>query len=98
MAPESNACLHAIIEGRVQAVGFRAFVIDHAQALGLTGWVRNKGDFQVEVWAEGPQADLDRLLVYLRRGPSMAYVTNVEVSRPEPSGKYKHFSAAPSEW
>jgi len=98
MPPEINGCLHAIVEGRVQGVGFRAFVYDHAQALGLTGWVRNKGETQVEVWAEGPQADLDRLLAYLQSGPSMAYVSNVEVTRPDPLGTYSRFMVISSTW
>ncbi len=98
MSPEAAACLHAVVEGRVQGVGFRAFVYDHAEALGLTGWVRNKGDYQVEVWAEGPQPDLDRLLTLLKRGPSMSFVTSVEVDHPAPEGKYSRFMVLPSSW
>ncbi len=98
MPLEGVACLHVVVEGRVQGVGFRAFVYDHAQALGLTGWVRNKGESQVEVWAEGPQADLDRLLDLLQRGPSMSYVTNVDVDYPEPEGKFNRFIVLPSSW
>ncbi len=98
MPLEGTACLHAVVEGRVQGVGFRAFVYDHAESLGLNGWVRNKGESQVEVWAEGPQADLDRLLSYLRRGPSMSYVTHVDVDHPEPQGTYNRFMVLPSTW
>ncbi len=98
MPPEAVGCFHAIVEGRVQGVGFRAFVYDHAQSLELTGWVRNKGEYQVEVWAEGPQVDLDRLLTLLKRGPSMSYVTNVDVDHPEPEGKYPRFMVLPSSW
>jgi acylphosphatase len=98
MPPEAAACLHAIVEGRVQGVGFRAFVYDHALTLGLTGWVRNKGESKVEVWAEGSPSDVDRLLAYLQRGPSMAYVTHVEIDRPEPSGKYDRFMVISSAW
>ncbi len=57
---DPDACLHAWVEGRVQGVGFRYFVQDEAQSLGLSGWVRNVGDDKVEVWAEGKQADLNR--------------------------------------
>jgi acylphosphatase len=92
------AALHAIVEGRVQGVGFRAHVESVAQSLDLTGWVRNKGENQVEVWAEGPMADLDKLLTYLRRGPSMAYVSEVKVDYPPAQGKYKQFMVVSSAW
>ncbi len=91
MSVEGPACLHAVIEGHVQGVGFRAFVYDHAQGLGLTGWVRNKGDDQVEVWAEGPQTDLDKFLTLLRQGPHLSYITHVQVDHPAPEGKFKRF-------
>ncbi len=95
---EAIACLHAWIEGRVQGVGFRFFVQDHAQALGLTGWVRNTGDDQVEVWAEGPQPELDKLLTLLRRGPTSAYVSDVRLEPETPKGNMMRFQIAPSEW
>ncbi|HVP20388.1 MAG TPA: acylphosphatase [Anaerolineaceae bacterium] len=91
MSSEGKACLHAIVEGRVQGVGFRAFVYDHAEAMGLTGWVRNRGEDQVEVWAEGPASELDKFLALLRQGPRMSYVAGVEVSHPAPEGKYSRF-------
>jgi acylphosphatase len=90
--------LHAFIEGRVQGVGFRAFVHDCAAALGLTGWVRNKGDDMVEVWAEGPTEDLEKLFGQLRKGPSMAYVSDVQISHPAPEGKFKRFMVISSIW
>jgi acylphosphatase len=89
--PVASTGLHAIVEGRVQGVGFRAFVYDRAASLDLTGWVRNKGDDQVEVWAEGPSEDLEKLLAALHRGPSMAYVSGVQVSYPAAEGKYNRF-------
>jgi acylphosphatase len=98
MTSQAPAALHAVVEGRVQGVGFRANVAQVAQSLDLTGWVRNKGDNQVEVWAEGPLADLDKLLEYLKRGPSMAYVSDVQVDRPQPEGKYSQFMVISSSW
>ena len=54
--------LHAIIEGRVQGVGFRAFVIDKATDLGVTGWVRNSWGGSVEIMAEDDRPTLEKLL------------------------------------
>ena len=59
--------LHFHVEGMVQGVGFRYFVLRSAQKLGLTGWVRNRYDGRVEVMAEGTLTSLNRLLQELRR-------------------------------
>lgn len=69
--------LHAWVEGSVQGVGFRFFVIQHAAELGLTGWVRNLWDGRVEVIAEGPRASLQKLLEQLKTGPRSASVSHV---------------------
>lgn len=69
--------LHAWIEGSVQGVGFRFFVIQRASQLGLTGWVRNLWDGRVEVVAEGSQASLQNLLNLLKEGPPSAIVSQV---------------------
>ncbi len=75
--------LHLVIRGRVQGVGFRQFVSRQAEALGLAGWVRNRPDGAVEVEAEGPRPELERLVSALSRGPAGARVTTVEQERSE---------------
>lgn len=97
MAAPERSRLHATIEGRVQGVGFRAFVIDRAIALGLTGWVRNRWDRSVEVVAEGSRADLDKLLLVLRRGPTAASVLRVDQDWEEPTGEFSRFSVRMTE-
>jgi len=85
--------LHAKVYGRVQGVGFRAFVESHARRLGLTGWVRNCPDgATVEVWAEGPPHALARLAQALRRGPPLALVERVEEELLPPTGQWRGFS------
>jgi acylphosphatase len=69
--------LHAVITGEVQGVGFRFFLIRHAEALGLSGWVRNRDDGAVELVAEGSRMDLEQLLRYAGEGPRMARVARV---------------------
>jgi acylphosphatase len=90
-APQ-NALLRALVRGRTQGVGFRAFVLDRAGRLGLSGYVRNMPDgSSVEVVAEGPQERLDLLLAALREGPPLSRVEHVDTSWGEATGGYRGF-------
>lgn len=71
--------IHIRVWGRVQGVGFRAFVAQQAKQLGLNGWVRNVGYDQVEVRAEGREDVLKAFLTVVKRGPSVARVERDEV-------------------
>jgi acylphosphatase len=83
--------LNAIVDGRVQGVGFRFFVLQQAVALGLTGWVRNLHDGMVEVLAEGDIADLQDLLVALQEGPQAAFVRDVKFHYVPATGEFRDF-------
>jgi len=67
-----------IVSGRVQGVFFRASTRDQALALGLRGFARNLPDGRVEVLAAGDDVALDRLAAWLRQGPEMAQVDDLE--------------------
>jgi len=71
--------VEARVTGRVQGVGFRWFVLRSARALGVTGWVRNTREGEVEVHATGEAARVSELLEILRRGPAHAGVQSVVV-------------------
>jgi len=87
-----QASFLAIVHGRVQGVYFRAFVKDHARALGLKGYVRNlSGGRAIEVQAEGEKTKLDELLNYLNTGPSRANVERVDVEWSEYTGRFNDF-------
>jgi acylphosphatase len=88
---DATTRLHALVSGRVQGVNFRYTTLQRAQALHLTGWVRNQPDGSVEVMAEGPQAGLEQLLEFLRNGPPHAGVTAVEVDWHTATGEYRTF-------
>jgi acylphosphatase len=77
---EEERRLHAVVSGYVQGVGYRMYAYRRASALGLRGYVRNRHDGGVEVVAEGPRTELERLLGILRRGPASAEVTGVTVT------------------
>ena len=87
-----QACLQATVYGVVQGVNFRAFVLTHARALGLTGYVRNlPSGTAVEVLAEGEKGRLEQLRTQMEVGPRGAWVKRVELSWPEPTGAYNRF-------
>ena len=67
------------IHGRVQGVGFRFSLADTALQLGVTGWVRNRRDGQVEALVQGEDAAVDALLAWAQRGPPAARVARVAV-------------------
>jgi acylphosphatase len=78
--------VRAVVRGRVQRVGFRAFVLRHATAAKLRGTVRNRDDGSVEALLEGPRDDIDKVLERLRQGPAIADVRDVDVEYLDPSG------------
>lgn len=73
------ACMQRwLISGRVQGVGYRAWLAHEARALGLSGWVRNLEDGRVEALLHGPAAGLARLQGTSRRGPPAARVEKLD--------------------
>lgn len=84
-----------VVEGRVQAVGFRMFVEQAAVELGLKGYVCNRRDGNVEVYAAGEEDVLEQLRTELERGPSAARVVRVAES-PAPLRNYHTFSIEPT--
>lgn len=82
---------HFWVQGRVQGVGFRAFVVDTALRLGLTGWVRNVGWDTVEAVAEGSPAALEAFRQALQTGPRMARVDSLRQEEETPSGEFDRF-------
>jgi acylphosphatase len=84
--------LHLTLHGRVQGVGFRAFVARLARELGLAGEVRNSSEGAVEVDAEGEAAMLARFEQLVRTGPPLARIEHVDARRDEGAARYERFS------
>jgi len=84
--------IRAIVRGDVQGVGFRAATAQEARRAKIAGWVRNLYDGSVEVEAEGTEQAVDALIKWLRRGPSLARVTAVEVDDSLPPAALEGFS------
>jgi acylphosphatase len=77
---------HVIVRGRVQGVFFRAWTAEQAQALGVSGWVRNASDGSVEAHIEGDENGVQRLIELLHGGPPAAQVEKVDVEVAECKG------------
>ena len=81
--------LSIVVTGRVQGVGYRFFVEDLAQSLGLSGWVRNNPDRTVECEAQGEESVLEEFCKELKKGPPLSRVNDVLASEvPLAEGAY----------
>ena len=65
---------HVIFRGRVQGVGFRAFVEDAAARTGVGGWVRNRRDGTVEAVFAGDAKAVEDTVAACRKGSYAARV------------------------
>jgi acylphosphatase len=69
---------HVVVRGRVQGVGYRAFVEDEARQRGLRGWVRNRRDGSVEAVFSGQRNEVEAVIEACRRGPYSARVSELD--------------------
>lgn len=90
-SPDHPIATRYVVRGRVQGVGFRWFVEREAKTLGIAGWVRNRVDGTVEVFAMGTRERLSQLHSRLRQGPRAARVDEVDVSEAPPDEALKTF-------
>lgn len=91
-AEGAEARLHCVVTGRVQGVGFRAFVRRKAREKGLTGWVRNCADGRsVETVAEGPPELLESFRAALQQGPPGAVVDRMACEWQKPGPGFPGF-------
>ncbi|PXV69351.1 acylphosphatase [Halanaerobium congolense] len=82
MAAE-NVQKHIFISGRVQGVGFRAFIRREAAVLNIKGWAKNLADGRVETIIQGDKNKVSQMIAKLREGPSYAKVENLKINDEE---------------
>ena len=70
----------AVVQGRVQGVGFRYFTRDRARDHGLSGWVRNREDGGVEVEAEGEAENVDAFIAEMKEGPALSNISDMTIN------------------
>ncbi|HXX67754.1 MAG TPA: acylphosphatase [Polyangiaceae bacterium] len=83
--------VQVIIRGRVTGVFFRAAAQREARRLGISGWVRNRPDGNVELVAEADEEAIKEMISWAQHGPSAARVDDVEVRWRAYSGEFSDF-------
>lgn len=79
---------HLLIQGLVQGVGFRRYMVFKAQQLGIGGWVRNRSDGSVEAVVQGTEDAVAAIVECAQRGPRASQVGGVTVSDVENAGNF----------
>jgi acylphosphatase len=92
-----KARAHILVSGRVQGVFYRDHAHRGARSLGVTGWVRNLDDGNVEVVAEGERENVESLISHLEEGPPMSIVEKVDVDWQDYRGEFHDFRITLSE-
>jgi acylphosphatase len=84
--------VHVVISGQVQGVWYRASTKEKAEELGLTGWVKNIAHGNVEAVFEGDESTVNEMIAWCRKGPPLAQVINVKVTRQRFGGEFVEFT------
>lgn len=79
-----------VITGRVQGVFFRQGTLEKANALGITGWVRNLSSGEVECVICGEEKAIEAMIAWLHQGPNAARVEQVDINE-ERASEYADF-------
>jgi acylphosphatase len=83
--------LSLVIWGRVQGVFFRQNLLDLAERLKLTGWVKNEKNGTLKVVTEGEEIELKKFLAFCQIGPDLAKVEKVEIEWSETQNQFTNF-------
>jgi acylphosphatase len=81
---EKKICMHCLVKGRVQGVGFRGATKRQALRLGVSGWVRNLSDGRVEILVYGESKAVESLCAWLHKGPDFSHVSEVHCRLVDP--------------
>lgn len=82
---------HAVFEGRVQGVFFRASTKECADSLGLTGWVRNMPDGRVEALFEGDEGKVRKAIEFCAESRGAIRVDSKSVKMYDATGEFEEF-------
>ncbi len=84
--------MQCVVTGKVQNVAYRAYAQDAADALGITGWIKNAPDGSVLVCAQGEPDLLKQFVEYLHEGSLLAAADGIDVTWSTPKEVFTDFS------
>ena len=87
----SQKRLHIFVYGKVQGVGYRAFIQSQAKNLKVFGWVKNLSDGRVEIMAEADEVALGEFLNRVTSGTKTSEINDVAVDELEATGEFHDF-------
>lgn len=83
--------LHVYVSGRVQGVGFRAFIKRNAKELSLKGWVKNLPDGRVETIVEGKKGEIKRFIKILKEGSNRSRIEDIDIKKEDYKDSFSDF-------
>ena len=83
--------VNIVVSGKVQGVFFRASIQKMAEQLGIVGFAKNLPDGRVEIVANGKQSKIEQLVAWCHKGPPMARVKNVTITKTQKNEVFHHF-------
>lgn len=83
--------INMIVSGLVQGVGFRYFVLNRANQVGLKGYVKNLYNGDVEIETVGHRSLIENFIKEIKVGPREAHVDDIKITWKKPEQQYKHF-------
>lgn len=95
MMAENKVRAHAIVNGRVQGVFFRAFIKEGADSNGVTGWVRNMPEGMLEAVLEGSEEAVKKTIDWIKVGPPNSMVSDVNIEYEPFVVNYSFFEVKP---
>ena len=83
--------VHIYVKGDVTGVGFRAWTKIQAKIIGVTGWVRNNDEGEIEAVVQGDEKKVDEMIELVKQGPAIARVDEVQTYVEKPKEIFEWF-------
>jgi len=83
--------VHIFVSGKVQGVFFRENTRKKAAEFGLSGFIKNLQNGKVEAIFEGDKEQIEKIIQWIKKGPEMAQVEDIEIDWQNYQGEFRNF-------